>query len=245
MKPLDLGRRYVHSTLLSSTRYIGEGPLSDFPVRSHEFIGEGDAGTLGATVPWMRTLVREGRDDPSVAAQAANIVSRTPYLHPVAAIFRFVQSLPYVYDEELLKRRGIDPMDTSELLQGAPYQIDKYYRSGRASVEGDCDDRAILAQSLLEAMPEYRGRTRFVLVRGPDRDDYSHVYSEVDLGAGQWLPLDTIFDGHGGRPVYAPGDEVGAKDGARDRVSVPVDESSGAGWLFALFAGLLLCGGRS
>ncbi len=243
MKALDLGRPSIHSTLYEVQR--GEGALSDFPIRSHEFIGEGDAGTLGATVPWMQTLVQEGRDNPIVAAQAAEICSRFPYMHPVAAVFRFVQSLPYVYDEELLARRGVDPADTSELLQGAPYQVAKYRSSGSQSVEGDCDDRAILTQSLLEAMPAYRGRTRFVLVRGPERDDYSHVYSEVALETGQWIPLDTIFDGKGGRPVYAPGDEVGAPEGARDRVSIPVEQTGGSGFLLALLGWLFLHGGRS
>jgi hypothetical protein len=165
----------------------------------------------------MQRLVAEGRSDPAVSSYARWVIDSAPHLHPVEAVFRHVQGMPYAYDEEIVAARGIDP-DTSELLQGAPLQVAKSLDGGPQSVVGDCDDRAILAQSLLESQGY---GTRFVLVRGPGRPDYSHVYSEVSLD-GAWVPLDTIMDGKGGRPLFGPGEEVGPPD-ARDRMSVGVD----------------------
>lgn len=208
--------------------------IAEWPIRLHEEVGPGDEGTLGATVPWMRQLVREGRSDPLVREHALAIVHSAPHLHPVEAIFRHVQSMPYKYDEEIVASRGLDG-ETSELLQGAPFQVARTQAYGPGANEGDCDDRAILTQSLLESLGF---ETRFVLVRGPKRPDYSHVYSEVKVD-GQWMPLDTIFDGVDGRALYAPGDEVGARDGARDRVSIDVDVSAGNLLLPAIVLGLL------
>ena len=179
----------------------------------------------------MRQLVREGRESPLVRAHAEAVVASNPHLNPVDALFLHVRSLPYRYDEAILAAKGVSG-DTAELLQGAPYQVEKFLLGGRGAVVGDCDDRAILLQSMLES----RGvPTRFVLVRGPGRPDYSHVYSEAWTGAG-WLPLDTIMDGNEGRPLFGAGDEVAPPD-ARDRVSVPVD---GLGGISVGSAGLLI-----
>ena len=192
--------------------------LIDWPVRTLEEIAPGDAGTLGRTLPWMRQLVVEGRDNPEVAQYADWLVKRQPFLHPVESVFRHVQSLPYRYDESILAGLGYGS-DASELLQGAPYQVRKAQEWGPQSVVGDCDDRAILTQSLLESLGY---PTRFVLVRGPGRSDYSHVYSEALVGE-RWIPLDTIMDGQGGRPFFGMGEEVGPPE-ARDRYSIPVDQ---------------------
>lgn len=209
--------------------------VAEWPIRLHEQIGEGDEGTLGSTVPWMRQLVLEGRRDPLVREHALAVIHSAPHMHPVEAIFRHVQAMPYKYDEEIVAQRGLDG-ETSELLQGAPFQIARALAEGPQAVEGDCDDRAILTQSMLESLGY---ETRFVLVRGPKRPDYSHVYSEVKVD-GQWVPLDTIFNGTGGREVFAPGEEVGAKHGARDRVSIGVDVGTGSILGALVLAGLLL-----
>jgi len=185
----------------------------------------------------MRRLVKEGRAHPRVQQRARQIVSASPGLHPVEACYRYVQALPYRRDEQLAAQAGLDP-DTSEILQGAPYQIEIADRYGPSSVVGDCDCRSILLQSLLESLGY---RTSFVLVKGPGRQDYSHVYTEVAIEGGRKVPLDTIFDGLGGREKFKPGDEV---KGARERKTVPVDGKSwlGAAALFGLL--WLAFGGR-
>jgi hypothetical protein len=165
----------------------------------------------------MRRLVREGAQDPHVKARAREVAAASPDLHPADAVFRFVQALPYRRDESLAEAAGLS--DTSEILQGAPHQL-ALERAG-LPVEGDCDCRCVLAQSMLEALGY---RTAFVLVRGRGRDDYSHVYSEVTLEDGRSLPLDTIMDGNEGRPRFAAGDEIGPPD-ARGRKVIPVQTS--------------------
>jgi hypothetical protein len=122
-------------------------------------------------------------------------------------------------DEEMARRAGLEA-DTSEILQGAPYQVERELRHGIQSVEGDCDCRAILYQSMLESLGY---PTRFALVRGPGRADFSHVYSEVKTEDG-WKAADTIMDGNGGRERFRFGDEV-APPLARGKATVPVDSS--------------------
>lgn len=164
----------------------------------------------------MRLLVREGRAHPRVQARARQIVEAAPNLHPVAACFRFVQALPYRRDESIADEAGL--ADTSEILQGAPWQLEVEAREGAHAVEGDCDCRCVLLQSLLESLGY---PTAFVLVRGPGRPDYSHVYTQVTLPNGGKVPLDTIMDGNGGRPFFGPGDEVKPPK-ARGRKVIPV-----------------------
>lgn len=212
----------------------GASALLEWPVRTHEYILPGDAGTLGATLPWMRRLVLEGKSDPLVSWYAQEVAASAPHLHPVEAVFRHVQAMPYAYDEDILAAHGVGP-DTSELLMGPQFQVGKSLLEGPGQVIGDCDDRAILAQSLLESQGV---PTRFVLVRGPGRPDYSHVYSEAQV-EGHWIPLDTIMDGQGGRPFFGVGQEV-APPVARDRVAISVEDAAEQWSPLVLIALLLL-----
>ena len=182
----------------------------------------------------MRALVREGAADPLVRDHARAIAAAHPHLHPVEAVFAHTQSLPYEYDEAILARMG-DDGGTSELLQGASLQVARELALGRGAVPGDCDDRALYLNAHLEALGYPTG---FLLVRGPGRRDFSHVYSAVRGEAG-WVPLDPIFNGEGGRPRFRAGEEVGALEGARDRTLVPVaDGGSGALLALALLAAI-------
>lgn len=193
-------------------------------VRTTEQIEPGDRGTYGSTIPWMQRLVQEGRLSPLVCHRAARIAASSPHLHPADAVFRHVQSMPYRLDEDTAALRGYGE-DVSEVLHGAPYQVGLELREGASAVHGDCDCRAILFQSLVEALGY---KTRFVFVRGPGRSDVSHVYSEVLTEAG-WKPADTIMDGNDGRPRLGFGEEVGPPL-ATGRHTVDV---SGDPWLFA------------
>jgi transglutaminase-like putative cysteine protease len=159
----------------------------------------------------MARLVRDGRTSWVVRDAAQRIALSSPHLHPVDAVFRYVRSMPYVRDADIAARRGW-PTD-SEVVHGAPYQILARESLGDWAAPGDCDDRAVLLQSLCEALGY---RTRFALIRGPGRDDYSHVYSEV-LVDGRWIPADPIMNGNQGRPLFALGDEVPER---RDKLTV-------------------------
>ena len=165
----------------------------------------------------MRRLVIEGARHPYVRLRARQIAASYPGAHPVDALFRHVRSMPYVRDETLAKQRGL-PFDTSEILQGAPYQLQQEALGGRGAVTGDCDCRVILLHSMCEAIGY---PTRFVVVRGPGRPDFSHVFGEVHVG-DRWAAADTIMNGEGGRPLLELGQEIGPPV-ARDRTVIPLE----------------------
>ena len=168
----------------------------------------GDQGTVNHTVPWMQRLVREGATHPKVQKKALFLATQTGK-HPIRACFEFVQSLPYKHD----------PL-SFEMLQGAPFLLTES-EEGRGN--SDCDCRVILLNSLLESL-QYK--TRIVLVRGPGKKAFSHVYSEVFYD-GSWIPCDTIFT------HYTPGMEV---DDTQKTKRTIVDSKKFSG----VFLGLIL-----
>jgi hypothetical protein len=180
----------------------------------------------------MQQLVREGANDPLVKAHAARIASDRPDLHPAESIFYHVQRMPYKYDEQIAQSNGIGDPSVSEVLQGAPYQVRKELEQGSAAVEGDCDCRSIYVQSALESLGY---PTRFAIVKGPSRQNYGHVFSEVQVEDGRWLPLDTIMDGNDGRPLFGPGQELLPPEG-NDKLTIPTKKT---GWVGLAVAGAL------
>ena len=80
--------------------------------------------------------------------------------------------------------------------------------------------------------------TEFVLIRGPGRDDFSHIYSQVDMGLGRPVPADTIMNGKEGRPFMELGQEVGPPV-ARDR-TVLSSRPGRSGFLPVALLGALL-----
>lgn len=204
-------------------------PPIAWPIRSLEDIPAGDDGTLWRTIPWMQRLVREGSQDPLVRAHASRIASSNPGLHPAEAIFNHVQRMPYRYDEQIARSNGLGDPDVSEILQGASYQVKKELAHGSESVEGDCDCRSIYVQSALESLGY---PTRFAIVKGPARQNYGHVYSEVKVEDGRWLPLDTIMDGNDGRPFFKAGQELLPPEG-NDKLTIPTKKTSWVGFAVA------------
>lgn len=193
--------------------------LRGWNVRERHTIPAGDAGTLGHTVPWIRRLVREGRSDPVVQARARQLVERQR--DPVGVLFRYVRSLPYRTDQALAKRHRLGDLRSrepvQEVLQTARGQILRGLRHGDAAIEGDCDCRCVLFQSLAESLGY---PTRICIMRGPGRSDFSHVFPEV-LVNGRWLCADTIMNGLEGRPFFELGDRLPPR-AARDVTRFPV-----------------------
>ena len=182
---------------------------------------------LGSTIPWMRRLVLEGARHPIVRRQAETIARSSPGVHPAVACFRWVRRRPYVTDDIRTRALGLRG-DVAELLQGAPYQI-------ATGAPGDCDCRSVLLQSLLRSLGY---RTAFVVVREPGAPQYSHVYSAILLRGGGVIPMDTIMNGDGGRPLFDAGTEI-PKGVALDRRVIPVSEQPGIGLGALAVLGLL------
>ena len=66
---------------------------------------------------------------------------------------------------------------------------------------GDCDDTSMLAAALFRAvgLP-----TRFRAVFPNEDGSFSHVFTEVEIEAGKWLPIDATIPGY---PAWA-GDSI-------------------------------------
>jgi len=123
-----------------------------------------------ATLSIMVRLVKQGRKDPAVIAQAEKITLPLP-AHDVNAeidaLFRWVKTnVRYMFDP-----RDEEKINTAE-------------RTLRVRT-GDCDDMSVLLASLLEATGK---KTKFIAL-GFDGDTYSHVVSQVRLN-DSWITLD-------------------------------------------------------
>lgn len=119
----------------------------------------------------MAGLVRKGRENPDVRAQALALVyglKQKDYINEARRVHAFVRDrIRYVRDP-----RGVETL----------HEADQLLRQKT----GDCDDKSILAAALLETLGH---PTRLVAV-GLDRRGYCHVFPEVSI-RGRWYPVET------------------------------------------------------
>lgn len=152
-----------------------------------EHLPDGRDG-VRATLKRMAALVRQGRQSMAVRSMALQLVRQLrqkDYAGEVRAVHEFVRDrVRYVRDV-----RTVETLHTADhLLQ---------------SRQGDCDDKAILAASLLESIGH---RTRLVAV-GPSRHRFVHVYAQVAHPGqpGKWITLETTEPWPVGKGVVMPG----------------------------------------
>lgn len=136
---------------------------------------DGWSGTV-RTIQQMLRLVDEGKKDTTIqftARQIARKYDPKDYVGQARGIFQFVKKyIHYVRD----------PHDL-ELLHTPIHTL-------RARA-GDCDDQAILFCALAQAIGF---NTKFKTIKADRRfpDEYSHVYSLIDVPGKGWMPSDTI-----------------------------------------------------
>lgn len=132
-------------------------------------IADGNKGTRD-TLKIMSDVTKNFKRNPTVRELALILTRNLPqkkWLAEVQAIHRFVRDeIRYVKDI-----RGVETIQT-------PIQT---LRIGA----GDCDDKSILAASLLEAIGH---PTRFKAV-GMSSGRFSHVYPETKIG-GKWVSVE-------------------------------------------------------
>ena len=136
---------------------------------------DGVAG-IKATLALMVNIARKSKLDFSVRNKALSLVQglrQKDYMNEIRAVQEYVRdSVRYVKDIN-----GVETLST-------PGQLLK-------SMQGDCDDKALLTASLLEVIGH---PTRFVAV-GRFPGQYDHVLVEtkvfVSKGAVQWIPVET------------------------------------------------------
>lgn len=130
-------------------------------------------GATRATLDAMARLTKVYRATPTIRAQAEAIVAGVPeknYFGELTAVQAWVRdAVRYtrdVYDVETLKT----PIETLRTLQG------------------DCDDKALLAGTLLQALGF---KIRYVAVATVEPGVFDHVYLEALLGNSNWVPIET------------------------------------------------------
>lgn len=138
-------------------------------------LSEGDSG-VAQTVAAMRQLIDHGKKDPACHERAAWIlhayhVRSFDFDGELRAIFHWVK-------ENIRWTR--DPTGKEGLHSAAEIL--------RLRI-GDCDDFSILVCSLLGTVGH---RTRLITIsnHADDPETFSHIYPEVQLENGKWLPMD-------------------------------------------------------
>lgn len=123
------------------------------------------------TLNLMRQLVRAGKKSPVIRQLAVELtrnLKQKDWMGEVNAVHKFVRdNIRYVRDI-----RGVETLHTVEriLSNGA----------------GDCDDKSVLAASLLESLGH---PTRFLAI-GFRPGNYSHVFPETRVG-DRWVSVET------------------------------------------------------
>lgn len=134
-------------------------------------IPDGMAGTR-ATLRAMSDFVKAYRTNPDIRAYAENLIADVPgknYVGEARAIHRFVRdNIRYTMD-----------VRDVETLKNPLYTL----QSG----QGDCDDKATLACTLLESIGH---PCRFVAIGYGAPGHFDHVYAETKIGP-RWIALET------------------------------------------------------
>ena len=134
-------------------------------------IPDGIAG-VRETLRAMARIVQRYKTDPGIYTLSRQLTRHLPsndVQGEIRAIHAFVRD----------KVRYINDVEDVETLQTPDYTL----KCG----QGDCDDKAMLVNTLLAAT----GRKTFFLAVGLDEEFYSHVLGGVRLGTRQ-IPLETI-----------------------------------------------------
>lgn len=125
-----------------------------------------------ATLDFMVELARANRTNPVIRRMAEKIIADVPqkdYVGEAAAIQRFVRdAIRYTMDID-----GVETLKDPVTTLG--------------SGMGDCDDKALLAASLLISIGH---PSRFVAIGFNGANSYEHVYVETRIGT-RWVPVET------------------------------------------------------
>ena len=152
----------------ASAVVLGLAPVQRFT------IADGDRGTA-QTIAKIRKLVHQGMTDQLVNRVAIGIVRGVPQ-------FDFAGEVKAVYSWVLANIRFVRDVFNVETLRTA--------REVLTVQAGDCDDiNAVLLPSLLLTIG---ANVRLITISAnpEDPETFSHIYCEVEMPDGGWLPLD-------------------------------------------------------
>lgn len=149
-------------------------------------LADGDAG-VAQTVQAMCALIDQGKKDPTIHERAAWIITA----YRVRA-FDFNGEFRAIFHWVCKNIRWTRDPTGKEGLHTAAEVL-------RLGI-GDCDDFSILMCSILGTVGH---RTRLVTIsnHAEDPDQFSHIFPEVQLENGKWMPMDAGRK----RPAYGKG----------------------------------------
>lgn len=147
-------------------------------------IPDGDEGTR-VTLETMRSVVRKGIENPAIVPIARLLVQDVPEKNQQ----READTLFYYVKDVIRYVR--DPLDIEGIVW--PRQVLEMQA-------GDCDDKVVLFATLANAIGI---AARFVAIKLPGKDFYSHVYAELQVN-NAWVPYElTVQEATPGRS-FAP-----------------------------------------
>ena len=127
----------------------------------------------------MRGLIKKGKKNIDVRMKTLDVVKNVrpkDWWGEINAIHEYVRdNIRYVKDI-----RGVETIHTPERILDVK--------------QGDCDDKVILAASMLESI----GHPTRLVAMGFGGGGYSHVLVETKIG-NKWIPLETTMDWEAGR----------------------------------------------
>lgn len=156
----------------------------------HVPLMEGHAGTA-QTIRLMRRLIDQSLNDPEFVRFAVDLVRHIPAYDEfgeVTALFSWVQDHIRYTKDPVTKEKLYPPKELLKIRAG------------------DCDDISMLLGALAIALG-YPARLATVAADPVAPDEFSHVYTEVEVpaGSGNWVALDAARPGSGfgmHPPVY-------------------------------------------
>jgi transglutaminase-like putative cysteine protease len=136
-----------------------------------------------ATLKQMAALVRQYKTDSGIHLLARQLTSGLPNQNQQGASILYVSALQQFVRDRI---RYVQDVESVETLQTPPYTLQV--------AAGDCDDKAILLDTLLASV----GYATAFFAIGLNGGPYQHVLAGVKLGT-RLIPLETIV------PNAAPG----------------------------------------
>jgi hypothetical protein len=144
-------------------------------------LGQIPSGIAGvrATLKQMSVLVKQYKTDSGIHQLARTLTAGLPNQNSSGADMLYVRSMQHFVRDKI---RYVQDVEGVETLQTPPYTLQV--------AAGDCDDKAILLDTLLASV----GYPVMFFAIGINGGPYQHVLAGVKLGTRN-IPLETIVPG--------------------------------------------------
>jgi len=136
------------------------------------------------TVKLIGEQIKKASTHPPLRVRAAQIATRAGWKN-------YREQLHHLYRFIMRRYRYVrDPIGL-ELVAGGPaaWNLTAGATSPTGYGHGDCDDVTVLAAGMAQAIGM---KARIVIMAPPGRRNASHVYAEIQIPDGPWIPFDPV-----------------------------------------------------